>query len=128
MSGHHASGVIHTIIDSCGWIAVVDAGINIDTELKNCVGSERLAILPKVMQELEELEKRNNTNLLLGILRQRNTNFELQESHTDMQIADLAEKTGWPTLTIDKRLKRRLLASNLPVIEVVSAKRLNLIE
>ncbi len=128
MCVHPRTTVIHTIVDSCGWAAVVDAGINIDTELMRCVGSERLAVLPKVIAELEEIEEKNSTNLLLGILHQRNTELKSDDSHTDVQILELAKKTNWPTLTIDKSLKRKLMEHNLPVIEVVGAKRLNLID
>jgi len=122
------TNVIHTIVDSCGWVAVVDSGMNIDTELMRCVGSERLAVLPKVIAELEKLEEKNSSNLLLGILYQRNTELESDDSHTDVQILELAKNTKWPTLTIDKSLKRKLMEHNLPVIEVVGSKRLNLID
>ena len=43
------------LIDACGWVAVIEAGINIDLELLKCCGYKDLAIVPNVISELEAL-------------------------------------------------------------------------
>ena len=43
------------IVDACGWVAVIEAGINIDKALMESFGSKNLALVPKVLEELESL-------------------------------------------------------------------------
>ena len=40
------------IVDACGWVAVIETGINIDLALKECCGYNELAIVPNVISEL----------------------------------------------------------------------------
>ena len=40
------------LVDACGWVAVIEAGINIDLALKECSGYNDLAIVPNVISEL----------------------------------------------------------------------------
>ena len=53
------------LIDACGWVAVIEAGINIDLELLKCCGYKDLAIVPNVISELESTERFeiNDTNV-----------------------------------------------------------------
>ena len=39
------------IIDACGWVAVIDSGINIDIELEKIFGSFQLILLDSVLDE-----------------------------------------------------------------------------
>ncbi len=47
-------------------------------------------------------------------------------SHKDDQMVNLASDKGWPVLTVDRELKRRLIEASCSVIEVVANKRLRL--
>ena len=53
------------LVDTCGWVAVIEAGINIDHALLECVGTKQLAILPKIVSELESL---NDRKLMIKML------------------------------------------------------------
>lgn len=117
------------IIDSCGWVAVIEAGLNIDSSLIELIGPYRFAILDSVRSELQVLND-GGKNLLLDLLDSRADPIVLaidEQTHTDDQILILAEQEGWPVLTVDRELKRRLVDSSCRVIEVVSNKRLRLV-
>ena len=43
------------LVDACGWVAVIEAGINIDQALLECSGTKQLAIVPNVVSEIEAL-------------------------------------------------------------------------
>ncbi len=114
------------LIDTCGWVAVIEAGINIDKALLESSGINNMALTPSVLSELETMEG----NLLLDILESKAEIIEpLDESgkHTDDQLFDLAKKYNWPILTVDTQLKRRLSLSNLTWIEVSGRSHLRLI-
>ena len=54
------------IIDACGWVAIIDAGINFEIELEHLFGNFELIILPEITEELETLSvKRTRKNTLL---------------------------------------------------------------
>ena len=117
------------IIDSCGWVAVMEAGLNIDSSLMELIGPYRFAILDSVRSELQILND-DGKNLLLDLLDSRADPIVLavdEQTHTDDQILTLAEQEGWSVLTVDRELKRRLVESSCRVIEVVSNKRLRLV-
>ena len=117
------------IIDSCGWVAVIEAGLNIDSSLIELIGPYRFAILDSVRSELQVLND-GGKNLLLDLLDSRADPIVLavdEQTHTDDHILILAEQEGWPVLTVDRELKRRLVDSSCRVIEVVSNKRLRLV-
>ena len=106
------------LIDACGWVAVIEAGINIDQALLDCVGTKELATVPNVISELKALEDRK---LLISMLQSKAELLTPKESagnHTDDQLLSLAEEYSWPVLTVDTELKRRLSQSNLSWIEV----------
>ena len=44
------------IVDACGWVAVIDSGINIDLELEKIFGSFELILLESVLEDLNEIE------------------------------------------------------------------------
>ena len=56
------------LIDACGWVAVIEAGINIDQALLDCVGTKELATVPNVISELKALEDRK---LLISMLQSK---------------------------------------------------------
>ena len=121
------------IIDACGWVAIIDAGINFEIELEHLFGTFELITLPEVTGELEKLNlnrARKNT-LLLELLAKKSTEITYLSNdlrHTDDIIYDLAVNQKLAVLTVDKNLKMRLFKSGIDVIEVVQSNRLNLIE
>ena len=44
------------IIDACGWVAIIDAGINFEIELEHLFGKFELITLPEITHELEKLQ------------------------------------------------------------------------
>ncbi len=117
------------IIDSCGWVAVIEAGLNIDSSMMELVGPFRFALLDSVQSELENLNE-SGKNLLLELLVSKADSIIPagdDETHTDDQILTLAKQENWAVLTVDRELKRRLVEASCRVIEVVSNKRLRLV-
>jgi rRNA-processing protein FCF1 len=119
------SGVL---VDACGWIAVVDARINIDLALEQEVGPVELKVTAAVFEELDRVANRENRNLLLDLLRSRAEIVTGSGGHTDDELIELAVAQDWPVLTVDRRLKARLHAANASVIEVMSSRNLRLID
>ena len=121
------------IIDACGWVAIIDAGINFEIELEHLFGAFELITLPEVTGELEKLNlnrARKNT-LLLELLAKKSTEVTYLSNdlrHTADIIYDLAVNQKLAVLTVDKNLKMRLFKSGIDVIEVVQNNHLNLIE
>lgn len=114
------------IIDSCGWVALIEAGINIDISMNELVGPYQLVLITSVEQEINKLNAGGN-NLLLELLQSKSIPQDVSgDSHTDDQILSLASDKGWPVLTVDRELKRRLIEASCSVIEVVANKRLRL--
>ncbi len=125
LRGEFLAGVL---VDACGWVAVVDARINIDLALESQVGPVELKITEAVLSELERLAEREGRGLLLDLLQERSEVVSGEGAHTDDELLHLATTEGWPVLTVDKTLKSRLHASNASVIEVHGSKALRLIE
>ena len=121
------------LIDACGWVAVIDSGMNFDAELLHILGRPQLLLLPKVEEELERLDalRPRGKKLLLAMLAVKSEtivpSLEAGE-HTDDQLADLAHSSGMIVLTVDIPLKKRLFERAVPVLEVTKNKRLHLIE
>ena len=121
------------IIDACGWVAIIDAGINFEIELEHLFGNFELITLPEVTGELENLNlnRARKNSLLLELLAKKSTQIDYFSNdlrHTDDIIYDLAVNRKLAVLTVDKDLKMRLLKSGIDVIEVVQNNHLNLIE
>ncbi|DAC27342.1 MAG TPA: hypothetical protein D7H99_04930 [Candidatus Poseidoniales archaeon] len=121
------------IIDACGWVAIIDAGINFEIELEHLIGNFELIVLPEITEELEKLNlKRPRKNsLLLDLLAKKSNKINYVSHdlrHTDDIIYDLALKQNLAVLTVDKNLKMRLFKSGIDVIEVVQNNHLKLIE
>ncbi len=116
------------LVDTCGWVAVVEARINIDLALEQQLGPVEIKVTQSVMDELEELVAQESQNLLLGLLNERAELVSGEGEHTDDELLDLAIKYQWPVLTVDKNLKTRLHNANASVIEVHGSKALRYIE
>ena len=50
--------MVGVLIDSCGWVSVVDAGLNLDISLGSVVGESELKITDGVKKELDSLNKK----------------------------------------------------------------------
>ena len=121
------------IIDACGWVAIIDAGINFEIELEHLIGNFELIVLPEITEELEKLnlKRPRKKSLLLDLLAKKSTKINYVSHdlrHTDDIIYDLALKQNLAVLTVDKNLKMRLFKSGIDVIEVVQNNHLKLIE
>ena len=117
------------LIDACGWVAVVDGGIPIDHALAEQVGPVELAITAAGRAELERLQGERSATLLLDLLDSRAEVVQAPEgvSHTDDQLIQLAAQLQCPVLTVDRELKRRLIAEGSQIIEVVGGSALRLV-
>lgn len=121
------------LIDTCGWVAIIESGMNIDTELFRVLGPAQMVLLDSVRQELELLNSRRprNKGLLLALLEQKSQPIEalsLESTHPDDQLFDLAVKHTIHVLTVDVELKRRLYEQGLPIVEVSKNQRLHLVD
>ena len=100
------------IVDSCGWVALIDAKINLDVELERIFGTFQLILLDSVDNELNNLEssRPNRKSLLLEMLRSKsNLVSSSLNSHTDDQIFDLACSDSYSVLTIDKIFEKAII-------------------
>jgi len=120
--------VAGVLVDACGWVAVVDARINIDLELETQIGPVDLKVTDLVLEELNRLAEHESQSLLLDLLQDRAEVVAGEGEHTDDELLNLATTNGWPVLTVDKALKARLHEANASVIEVHGYKTLRLIE
>jgi len=125
LRGELVTGVL---VDACGWVAVVDARINIDLALESQVGPVELKVTESVLAELEQLAERESRVLLLDLLLERSEVVSGEGQHTDDELLHLATTEDWPVLTVDRTLKARLHEVNASVIEVHGSKALRLIE
>ncbi|MAP59061.1 MAG: hypothetical protein CL978_02375 [Euryarchaeota archaeon] len=119
------------IIDACGWVAVIDSGINIDIELEKIFGSFQLILLDSVLDELKEIEKERTKRktLMISMLENKSNKIDNEEfTHTDDQIFSISEQLGYAVLTVDKELKKRLYQSSIKVIEVNKNNHLKILE
>ena len=116
------------IVDACGWVALVDARLNLDVAMASVVGSPKLFVLKSVAKELESLSKKRG-GLLLDLLEQRSEILpDIEDiNHTDDMLVKLSVDAGWPVLTVDRRLKERLVGDGGSYIEVTSGPSLRLV-
>lgn len=119
------------IVDSCGWVAIIDANINFELELERMFGTFELILLDNVEAELQDLDsvRPRRKSLLLDMLRTKSTHVSsILNSHTDDYIFQLASEGNYSVLTIDKVLKKRLYQNAISVIEVAKSNHLRLID
>ncbi len=115
------------LIDTCGWVAVIDARINIDLEMERTIGQANWILPSQAKKEIDRLAKERN-DLLIDLLATRSTILEHEEGHTDDVLVRLAQRLGAPVLTVDKVLKRRLAAAGCAYLEVVRDRSLRLVD
>ena len=121
------------LLDACGWAAVIDSGMNIDTEIGRVFGPAQLELLDSVKEEIEQLnhQRPRNKNLLLPLLEKKTEPIEAlgaDSSHPDDQLVSLANELRIPVLTVDVDLKRRLYELGIPILEVTQNQRLQLVD
>ena len=120
------------IIDACGWVAIIDSGMNLDLELERAIGTFDLILIDSVLDELMDLEKERpkRKSLLISMLEKKSTKtiIESDFTHTDDQIYELAKNGNYAVITVDKDLKKRLFQSSIKVIEVSKNNHLKVIE
>lgn len=121
------------LIDACGWVAIIDSGMNLDSELRSVTGPYQFILLPDVEKELDKLQQQRGRKnpLLLALLKQKSREenpIDDNQSHTDDQLLLFSEHHKIPILTVDVELKRRAYEKGISVLEVAKNKRINLIE
>ena len=116
------------LIDACGWVALVDARLNLDVAMASVAGSPRLLVMDSVDAELQKLSQTRG-GLLLDLLEQKSERMSDIEGmkHTDDMLVELSVESSWPVLTVDRRLKERLVSAGGSYIEVTSGPALRLI-
>lgn len=120
--------MVSVLVDACGWVAMMDAGLNLDEAMKNVVGRADLLVLDSVQNELELLSQRRK-RLLLELLVSRSERVPDigGMSHPDEMLVQMSTANGWPVLTVDRQLKERLIVSGGSYIEVTSGRSLRLV-
>ena len=122
-----ADFMVGVLVDACGWVSLVDAGLNLDISLNNAIGEAELKITDSVRRELDSLAG-SRGGLLLDLLYSRAEFVKSEEGHTDTNLIQMSIRTGWPVLTVDRGLKRKLVEKGCSFIEVTSGPSLRLVE
>ena len=122
-----ADPMVGVLVDACGWVSLVDAGLNLDISLNETVGEVELKITESVRRELDSLAG-SRGGLLLDLLYSRAEVVKSDEGHTDTNLVEISIETGWPVLTVDRGLKRKLVERGCSFIEVTSGPSLRLVE
>ena len=122
-----ADSMVGVLVDACGWVSLVDAGLNLDISLNETIGEAELKVTDSVRRELDSLAGRRG-GLLLDLLYSRAEFVKSKEGHTDTSLVEISIEMGWPVLTVDRGLKRKLLERGCSFIEVTSGPSLRLVE
>ena len=127
MGLYWADLMVGVLVDACGWVSLVDAGLNLDISLNEAIGEAELKITDSVMRELDSLDG-SRGGLLLNLLYSRAEVVKSDEGHTDTNLVEISIRTGWPVLTVDRGLKRKLVERGCSFIEITSGPSLRLVE
>ena len=121
--------MVGVLVDACGWVALMDAGLNLDDAMSGVVGQADLKLLECVHLELLQLSQ-SRRGFLLSLLESRCEMIsDLNDlSHPDEMLISLSGLRGWPVLTVDRVLKEKLVSSGGSYIEVTSNRFLRLVE
>ena len=122
-----ADPMVSVLVDACGWVSLIDAGLNLDISLNEVVGKADLKITTGVREELDALSE-SRSGLLLDLLYRRSEVVDSEEKHTDDALLALAIQNRWPVLTVDRVLKKRLVEGGCSYIEVTSGPSLRMVE
>ena len=121
-----ADPMVGVLVDACGWVSLVDAGLNLDISLNETIGEAELKITDSVRRELDSLAG-SRGGLLLDLLYSRAEVVKSDMGHTDTNLVEISIETGWPVLTVDRGLKRKLVERGCSFIEVTSGPSLRLV-
>ena len=127
MGPSRADTMVSVLVDACGWVSLIDAGLNLDISLNEVVGKADLKITAGVRNELDALSETRG-GLLLDLLHSRSEVIDSEHGHTDDALLALAIQNRWPVLTVDRVLKKRLVESGCSYIEVTSGPSLRMVE
>ena len=119
--------MVGVLVDACGWVSLVDAGLNLDISLNETIGEAELKVTDSVRRELDSLAGSRGW-LLLDLLYSRAEFVKSEEGHTDTSLVEISFEMGWPVLTVDRGLKRKLVERGCSFIEVTSGPSLRLVE
>jgi len=119
--------MVGVLVDACGWVSLVDAGLNLDISLNETIGEAELKVTDSVRRELDSLAG-SRGGLLLDLLYSRAEFVKSEEGHTDTNLVEISIEMGWPVLTVDRGLKRKLVERGCSFIEVTSGPSLRLVE
>ena len=121
--------MVGVLVDACGWVALMDAELNLDDAMSGVVGQADLKLLECVHLELSQLSQ-SRKGFLLSLLESRCEMISDQDglSHPDEMLIALSSSRGWPVLTVDRFLKESLVSSGGSYIEVTSGRFLRLVE
>lgn len=122
-----ADSMVGVLVDACGWVSLVDAGLNLDISLNETIGEAELKVTDSVRRELDSLAG-SRGGLLLDLLYSRAEFVKSEEVHTDTSLVEISIEMGWPVLTVDRGLKRKLVERGCSFIEVTSGPSLRLVE
>ena len=122
-----ADSMVGVLVDACGWVSLVDAGLNLDISLNETIGEAELKVTDSVRRELDSLAG-SRRGLLLDLLYSRAEFVKSEEGHTDTSLVEISIEMGWPVLTVDRGLKRKLVERGCSFIEVTSGPSLRLVE
>ena len=122
-----ADSMVGVLVDACGWVSLVDAGLNLDISLNETIGEAELKVTDSVRRELDSLAG-SRAGLLLDLLYSRAEFVKSEEGHTDTSLVEISIEMGWPVLTVDRGLKRKLVERGCSFIEVTSGPSLRLVE
>ena len=122
-----ADSMVGVLVDACGWVSLVDAGLNLDISLNETIGEAELKVTDSVRRELDSLAG-SRGGLLLDLLYSRADFVKSEEGHTDTNLLEISIEMGWPVLTVDRGLKRKLMERGCSFIEVTSGPSLRLVE
>ena len=116
------------LVDACGWAALIDADLNIDSVMTDFLGEFEFKVIESVNDELQRvpLKRRKLSLKLLEIKCEIIPDIE-NMSHTDDMLLNISLENSWPVLTVDKELKERLIKSGGSYIEVTSSRNLRII-
>ena len=121
-----ADSMVGVLVDACGWVSLVDAGLNLDISLNETIGEAELKVTDSVRRSW--IPSLDVGGLLLDLLYSRAEFVKSKEGHTDTSLVEISIEMGWPVLTVDRGLKRKLVERGCSFIEVTSGPSLRLVE
>jgi rRNA-processing protein FCF1 len=121
--------LVGVLVDACGWIALIEADLNIDSAMIGILGEFELKVIESVKKEIESLPLKKRKLSLQLLEKKCDIISDIKNlGHTDDMLIRLSTEKSWPVLTVDKELKERLMISGGSYIEVTSRRTLRLID